>query len=97
MDRELARQVKRIRNDEKRASKVDDISVGGFAKALSGVLMSDGDSIYNIEDDEVLEIVMEMREFLDDKGFNAACKKAVKSTKVKDIQTPIDELQALVA
>lgn len=97
MDRELARQVKRIRNDVKRESKVEDCSVGGFAKALSGVLMSDGDSIYNIDDDEVLEIVMEMREFLDDKAFAAACKKAVKTTKVKDIQTPVGELAALVA
>lgn len=97
MDRELARQVKRARNDERRASRVDDISVGGFARALGDVLMSDGDCIYNIEDDEVLEIIMEMREMLDEKGFKAACKKAVKSHKIKDIQTPIEELSALVA
>lgn len=97
MDRELARQVKRARNDERRANKASDMSPGAFAKELGSRLMSDGDSIYNTEDDEVLELVMEMREILDDKSFDAALRKAVKSTKVKDINTPLEELRAAVA
>lgn len=97
MDRELARQVKRARIAERRETKTTDISVGGFAKELGSRLMSDGDTIYNCEDDEVLEILMEMREYLDTKEFDAAVKKAVKATKVPDIKTPIDELRSLVA
>jgi hypothetical protein len=95
MDRELARQVKKARLDEKRSEGRVDISVGGFARALSEVLMSDGNSIYNADEDEVLEILMEMREILDDKACSAAIKKAVKMVKVKDVQSSVGELREL--
>ncbi len=97
MDRELARQVKRVRNSERRMSKADDTSPGAFAKELAARLMSDGESIYNCEDDDVLELLLEMREALDDKALDVAIRKAVKSTKVKDVNTPFEELRAQVA
>ena len=94
MDRELARQVKRIKSDEKRESRVSDLSPGAMAKELGARLMSDGENIYNVEDDEVLELLIEMREALDDKALDGALRKAIKSTKVKDVKTPFDELRA---
>ncbi len=96
MDRELARQVKRARNDERRISKSSDNSPGAFAKELAARLLSDGETIYNTEDEQVLELLMEMREELDDKALDAALRKAIKTTKVKDIKTPFDELRAQV-
>lgn len=96
--RELGRSEKKLRIAEKRNAGQDPESAGSYSKRLAGLLMSDGQQIYNIDnDEEVLEILMEMRENLSDKEMTVACRKAIKSTKVPDVETPLDEMMALVA
>ena len=95
--REIGRQQKKERIREKRINGKDDVSVGGYAKQLEEVFMWDDEIIYNIQDDGVLEILMNMKEDLSDKECHAAVKRAIKRTKVKDRETPFDEIKMLLA
>ena len=95
--REIGRQQKKENIRNKRLSGKDDISVGGFAKQLEDAFMWDDETIYNIQDDSVLEVLMNMKEELSDKDCSAALKRAIKRTKVKDRNTPFEEARALLA
>lgn len=94
--REIGRQQKKDRIRETRINNKNDISVAGYAKALEGVFMWDDETIYNVQDDAVLEILMAMKEDLSDKDCEAAIKRAIKKTNVKDRDTPFDEAMALL-
>lgn len=95
--REVGRQQKKEAIREKRINDKEDLSVGGFAKALEDAFMWDDEIVYNIQDDSVLEVLMDMKETLSDKDCEAALKRAIKRTKVKDRQTPLDEALTLLA
>lgn len=94
--REIGRQQKKETIRNKRLSDKDDVSVGGFAKQLEDAFMFDDETIYNIHDDNVLEVLMSMKEELSDKECGAALKRAIKRTKVKDRNTPYEEAIALL-
>lgn len=94
--REIGRQQKKDRIREKRISGKDDISVAGYAKQLEGVFMWDDETIYNVQDDTVLEVLMAMKEDLSDKECEAALKRAIKRTNVKDRETPLNDLMLLL-
>lgn len=94
--REIGRQQKKEAIREKRINGKADLSVGGFAKALEDVFMWDDEIVYNIGDDAVLEVLMDMKECLSDKDCEAALKRAIKRTKVKDRDTPMIEAMQLL-
>ena len=89
--REIGRQQKKENIRAKRLNGKDDTSVGGFAKQLEDVLMWDDETVYNVDDDAVLEVLMSMKEELSTKDCQAALKRAIKKTKVKDRSTPFDQ------
>ena len=70
--REIGRKVKKDRLQEKRLGGKDDYSVGGYAKRLLSAFMYDDETVYNIGDDNVMEILREMKEDLTDKDCEAA-------------------------
>jgi hypothetical protein len=94
--REIGRQQKKDRIREKRINDKEDVSVGGYAKALEDAFMWDDETIYNVQDDSVLEVLMDMKEDLSDKDCEAAIKRAIKRTKVKDRDTPFDEAMQIL-
>lgn len=94
--REIGRQQKKEAIRERRINDKADVSVSGYAKALEDVFMWDDEVVYNIQDDAVLEVLMEMKENLTDKDCEAAIKRAIKKTKVKDKDTPYTEAMALL-
>jgi hypothetical protein len=94
--REIGRQQKKDRISEKRINDRADISVAGYAKLLEGAFMWDDETIYNVQDDTVLEILMTMKEDLSEKECEAALKRAIKKTNVKDRDTPFDEAMLLL-
>ncbi|HLT36195.1 MAG TPA: hypothetical protein VK034_07915 [Enhygromyxa sp.] len=94
--REIGRQQKKERIREKRINDKDDISVAGYAKQLEDAFMWDDETIYNVQDDSVLEILMAMKEDLSDKECEAALKRAIKRTQVKDRDTPFDEAMLIL-
>jgi hypothetical protein len=95
--REIGRQQKKEAIRERRINDKEDVSVSGFAKALEDVFMWDDEVVYNIQDDAVLEVLMEMKVHLSDKDCEAALKRAIKKTKVRDTATPLAEALALLA
>ena len=94
--REIGRQQKKEAIRKRRIDTKEDVSVGGFAKALEDAFMWDDEIVYNIQDDDVLEVLMLMKEHLSDKDCEAAIKRAIKRTQVKDKDTPLAECLALL-
>jgi hypothetical protein len=95
--REVDRQQKKDRIREKRIGSKEDVSVGGYAKQLEGVFMWDDETIYNVQDDDVLEVLIMMKDDLSEKECEAALKRAIKRTSVKDKDTPFDEAMTILA
>jgi hypothetical protein len=98
MQRELRRVQKREAIDGKRADVRDEkLSVATCAKRLCDALMFDEHAIYNAQDDEdVLDVLLEIKEGLPDKQHVPVLKKAVKLTKVKDMDHGFDELKNML-
>jgi hypothetical protein len=94
--REIGRQQKKDQIREKRISNKEDISVAGYAKQLEGVFMWDDETIYNVQDDTVLEVLMAMKEDLSDKECEAALKRAIKRTQIKDRDNAFDEAMLIL-
>lgn len=95
--REVGRTQKKEDIRERRINDKRDVSVGGYAKQLEDVFMWDDEAIYNVGDDSVLEILMDMKEVLTDKDCEAALKRAIKKTKIKDRDTALEEAMGLLA
>jgi hypothetical protein len=94
--REIGRQQKKEAIRTRLLTSKDDVSVAGYAKALEDVFMWDDETVYNIQDDAVLEVLLEMKENLSDKDLEAALKRAIKKTGVKDRETPLAEALELL-
>lgn len=95
--REIGRQEKKARIQEKRASDKEDTSVSGYAKRLETTLMWDDESIYNLGDEAVLELLMEMKQDLSERDCEAAIKRAIKKTDVADKDAAVGEAMAALA
>lgn len=96
--REVGRQEKKERiRDERLHVKREDATVGGYTKRLESAFMWDDETVYNVGDDTVLEVLMEMKEDLSDKECDAALKRAIKRTKVKDRDTPLEQAKTLLS
>jgi hypothetical protein len=95
--REIGRQEKKARIQEKRAGDKEDTSVSGYAKRLETALMWDDESIYNLGDDVVLELIMEMKQDLSERECEAAIKRAIKKTDVRDKDAALGEAMAALA
>lgn len=97
MERELKRIQKHADVIDRKTSKTGaKPTVGAYAKVLVDVLMYDEHSIYNFEDDAVLEVLMELKEVLPDKQHEPTLKKAVKMTKVVDVDGSFEELRLVL-
>jgi hypothetical protein len=73
------------------------VSAGTYSKDLLELLQFDDEQVYNIDDDEdVLELMLEMKDDLPEAKWEVAIKKAVKATKVREKQVAIDGLMALM-
>ena len=94
--REIGRTQKKDRIREKRINGKEDVSVGGYAKLLEEVFMWDDETIYNVQDDGVLEVLMDMKEDLSEKECEAALKRAIKRTKVKDRDSAFDDAMLIL-
>ncbi len=93
LNRELRRQEKHARNHSKRANAAGDVK--SYAQELFGLLQYDSDCIFNSrEDDDLLELMMEMKEDLEETKWELVIKKAVRMTKVKQKDMAMTELKA---
>lgn len=95
--REIGRQEKKARIQEKRAGDKEDTSVSGYARRLETTLMWDDESIYNLADESVLELLMEMKQDLSERDCEAALKRAIKKTEVADKDAAYNDAIAALA
>ncbi len=94
--REIGRKEKKDRLQERRLADKEDVSVAGYARRLETAFMWDDETIYNVSDDAVLEVLMEMKQDLSDKDCEAAIKRAIKKTAVREKDAAYDEVMALL-
>ena len=96
IDREFKRSEKKRSIDEKHAEKAE-ASVGGYARALLEIFAFDETHIFNTSDDEdVLEVILEMKEALPEKQWNPTLRKAIRMTKIEEKQSAFQELSLLL-
>ena len=96
IERELKRVEKRKGRDERREERGPG-TVGTYIKGLSSVLQHDGHMIFNtLNDEDVLEILMEMKEDLPQEQWDRVIRRAVNSTKVTEKELAVTELRSLL-
>lgn len=98
MERELRRKQKKERLQSKRLGEdSQDRGVRGFTEELFELLQYDEIQIYNAEDDEdILELLLEMKEELAPKQWEVVVKKAVRQTKVAEPEHALEALRLLL-
>ncbi len=97
IERALKRVQKQQSTTDRRVASRESEGPGYFSRALSECFQYDEEQIYNImDDDEILELVLEMKETLQEKQWEGVIRKAVKNTKVKDKDQALEELRSLM-
>jgi len=97
IERELKRVQKRARIGEKRDADRAPQSIGGYIKELKDLLRHDGNVIYNtLDDEEILELLENMKEDIPETKWDTIIRKAVNSTKVTERDTAVEELRSLI-
>ena len=97
VERELKRREKLLKIRERRTPSVDAKTVKGYTDALFERLLHDDQAIYNIEDnEEILELMLEMREDLAAKQWEVVIRKAVRQTAVAEQEEAVVLLKEMV-
>lgn len=98
IERELKRKEKRLRNDARREA-----SGGGersgpsdYVKDLHELFQHDQTHIYNVHDDEVMELLLEMKEGLPEDKWESVMRSAIRKTKVAEKDFAFEELKSIL-
>ena len=100
IERELKRREKQGRVAARREDgrEVGDASPGGFIKELLAKFEHDDHQIYNTAgDDNVLEVLMAMKEELPEKHWDSVLRSAIRKTKVQEKELAFNELKESLA
>ncbi len=96
----IDRELRRARKKQEILSKVEarkERSAAGWAQALLERLVYDDEEVFNTADDEdLLEVVLEMKEALPEKQWEPTLKKAIRLTKVSKRQESFEKLRPLL-
>ncbi|MGB1016427.1 MAG: LB_289 family protein [Nannocystaceae bacterium] len=92
LNRDLKRKNKQARLHTKRINGAGTVKT--YAQELLGILEYDSSAIYNTsEDEEVLELMMGMRDDLPEDQWDLVIRKAVRMTKVKQSDEAYESLR----
>jgi hypothetical protein len=96
----IERELKRVQKRQKNADRRDpgeERTVGSYIKTLSSLLRHDGTTIYNtLDDEEILELLVDMKDDLPEKDWDKVIRRAVNATKVAEKETAVTELRSLI-
>lgn len=96
IERELKRVEKRKKISERREERGPG-DVGSYIKGLKSLLQHDKHMIFNtLNDEDVLELLLEMKEDLPDEQWERVIRKAVNATKVDEKELAVGELRSLL-
>ena len=98
IERELKRVQKRQKLGEKRDAGRPVQTIGAYIKDLNSLLRHDGNVIYNtLDDEEILELLENMKEDVPEEKWDTVIRKAVNATKVTERDTAVEQLRSLMA
>jgi len=100
IERELKRREKKSTLESQRIDNREDADAtpGGYIQALLERLHYDKTTIYNaMGDDEVLELLMSMKEDLPEKQWEGVLRSTVRKTKVAEKELALTELKETLA
>ncbi|MEM6296437.1 MAG: hypothetical protein AAGA54_34540 [Myxococcota bacterium] len=100
IERELKRREKKSAVESRRVGNRDDADAtpGGYIQALLETFQYDKTTIYNaVGDDDILEIMMSMKEDLPEKQWESVLRSAIRKTKVSDKELAFTELKETLA
>jgi|SRR5690606_6234668 len=94
IERELRRREKKVRVNERERPEA---SPSAYIQELVETFHYDDQMIYNTQDDEdVLELLMNMKEDLPEKDWDGVLRSAIRKTKVSQKDVAFSELKALL-
>ncbi len=98
IERELKRREKHAKTAERKPGEPGGNSVSDYVRNLVTLLQYDEEQIYNTRDDEdVFELLLEMKAELAEKHWETVLKSAIQKTKVAQKEQALTELKALLA
>jgi predicted Zn-dependent protease len=98
---DLLRKERELRRARKKEEKLSgdgrDNTPGYYIKELHQLFFHDETRIYNIESDEkILDLILEMRDSLEEKHWEAVFSKAIKKTGIKEKESARKQLEELM-
>lgn len=95
-DRELKRAQKKEEIQLRRSEKKKGPSVGDFIKELSAKFFHDENKIYNLTDDNILDVLQRMKQEIEQKNWENILRKAIKKTGINQKEATFNELKKLL-
>ena len=93
-DRDLRKARKRQQVIERKGQR-EDRTPGDYINLFMDTFFYDHIKIYNIESEEILQILEEMKNEIPEKQWSKILRKSVKKTQIKDKNSALDMLAAL--
>jgi hypothetical protein len=101
IERELRRREKKEKIAASRGDREfgdEDVSPGTYIKNLVDLFQHDDVQIYNTtDDDEVMELLLSMKEELPEKDWDKVLRSAIRKTKVQEKELAFTELKSVLA
>jgi hypothetical protein len=95
-DREIKKSRKKEELIQKKVEKRDERSVGEFIKKLFSLFYFDEQKIYNLESDEIMELLEEVQIAMPEKQWDNILRKAIRKTKIKEREEAFKHLRGLM-
>lgn len=95
-DREIKKSRKKEELIQKKVEGRNDKSVGEFIKRLFSLFFFDEQRIYNLDRDEIIELLEEMQNTMAEKNWDSILRKAIRKTKVKEREEAFTHLKGFL-
>ncbi|MBN2439722.1 MAG: hypothetical protein JXJ04_00190 [Spirochaetales bacterium] len=92
-DREIRRSRKKEELLQRRVENRDTMSVGEFINKLSSLFFHDDKKIYNLDNEEILELLEELRISQPEKQWDIVLRKAIRKTKIEQREEAFNHLK----
>lgn len=96
-DREIKRSRKKEALLQKKVEQRDNLSVGEFINKLYSLFYHDEQKIYNLDSEEIKELVAEIQITLPDTKWEIVLRKAVRKSKIKQREGAFQRLKSYLS
>jgi hypothetical protein len=96
-DREIKRSRKKEELLQKKVEKRDTLSVGEFINKLYSLFYHDDQKIYNLDSEEIKEVIIEIQTTIPESKWEVILRKAIRKSKIAQREEAVQKLKSYLS